>query len=201
MNSANGKPIKIYYDGIASDLSTAVGKAYYSGSAAASKKIGAPNNFSLVNEEAVEYAKEYHSLLTEEGASIINGEKVAWLSSERETTRDKIAGIIEEGVANGDSTDKIAQRLSTVWSEMDSRNTTIARTEIARAEYHGTINQYKKADVSKVQWITGDKACEQCSSIGDYHSGVYSIDDVPEIPVHPNCSCDVSAIVGDDDDE
>ena len=64
----------------------------------------------------------------------------------------------------------------------------IARTEMSYAYNEGALQDMKSTGViEEVKRILGDDACELCAEL----EGVYKINEVPEIPTHPNCECDI----------
>ena len=75
----------------------------------------------------------------------------------------------------------------------------IARTEMARVQNEAQIDSLKSADYKYCKWYAEPGACKACYEIstsnsgGNLPEGVYEIDDVPDIPVHPNCRCSIGA--------
>jgi len=72
------------------------------------------------------------------------------------------------------------------WAEM------IARTEGARLFIEAEMDQYKRANVRKFEWICGFSPCELCAPrCGKvYHKG-----NLPSIPAHPYCVCDLAPVI------
>lgn len=76
----------------------------------------------------------------------------------------------------------------------------LARTESAKVEFQIQHATAKKQGFDYVKWHAEPNACPRCLSISvssptKYGEGIYNIDDVPEIPQHPNCRCSISTYV------
>lgn len=72
---------------------------------------------------------------------------------------------------------------------------TVARTELARAQTMGAMALYKAMDVAKVLWMTTEGA-NVCAICAPFDGQTYGINDLPDdIPVHPNCACALSPVV------
>lgn len=73
----------------------------------------------------------------------------------------------------------------------------IARTETARVQYTAAMDLFKQQKQEYVIWIAEPVACRTCLDIADSNDygerGVYKLKDVPDLPVHPNCRCSISA--------
>ncbi|MDB8868178.1 minor capsid protein [Pediococcus acidilactici] len=69
----------------------------------------------------------------------------------------------------------------------------LARTESARVQTQAQLRSFKKYDIKTCKWHAEPSACKVCLEIASRNDGVYSIDDVPDLPVHPNCRCSISA--------
>lgn len=113
-----------------------------------------------------------------------------------ETTRAAIASDIEAAIADGLSTDELAELLADSYSFSDARAEMIARTEVAFADVQGNMASYRDAGVERKEWITaGDgDVSDECSA--NAAAGPIPIDDpFPDgsdgPPAHPNCRCDV----------
>lgn len=147
--------------------------------------------FNLIQEEAVAYGKEYGKLLENEGASIIDGKKVPWLKDLVKTTRTDVADTINIGLKEGKSMPKISRELKEIMSK-DINTMRIARTEVARIQSSGSVDRYKANNVKKMKWLCGGDPCEICQT---YCNRIFDINEVPEIPVHPNCTCDKAPVI------
>lgn len=78
----------------------------------------------------------------------------------------------------------------------------IARTESARIQTQAQLDSFHKFDYDYCKWVAEPSACDVCKEIsegGRTGRGIYRVDDVPDIPVHPNCRCSIAAYMPDDD--
>ena len=194
--------IDSYYEGIAQVAKTNAAKAHITGDLKAQAFLGFEFSDAMVQQEAVKYAREYGKLLTDEGASIIQGKKVPWLRDANKKTRASITDILKQGLKEGKPvTDiggkkavegTIAYDLKQYLGAEDARLTRIARTEIARFQSAGTLTRYKEAGVTQVKWLTADDPCPICAP---YSNQIFDMKDLPEIPVHPQCRCAYAPVV------
>lgn len=69
----------------------------------------------------------------------------------------------------------------------------LARTESARVQTQAQLRSFKKYHIKSCKWHAEPSACKVCLEIVSRNDGVYSVDDVPDLPVHPNCRCSISA--------
>lgn len=75
----------------------------------------------------------------------------------------------------------------------------IARTETARVQHEAQVDSLKAANYKYCKWYAEPGACKTCYEIsisnsgGNLSEGIYEVDDVPNIPVHPNCRCSIGA--------
>ncbi|MCD0434327.1 minor capsid protein [Lacticaseibacillus paracasei subsp. paracasei] len=82
----------------------------------------------------------------------------------------------------------------------------IARTESARIQTQAQLDSFNKFGYDYCKWVAEPSACDVCKEIsegGRAGRGIYRVDDVPDIPVHPNCRCSIAAYAPDaesDDD-
>lgn len=68
----------------------------------------------------------------------------------------------------------------------------LARTESARAQTLAQRDCYTDLGVKQVRWVAEPSACKTCTAIATEHDGIYSLNDVPAIPVHANCRCSMA---------
>ncbi|KAF0502288.1 minor capsid protein [Pediococcus pentosaceus] len=69
----------------------------------------------------------------------------------------------------------------------------LARTESARVTATAQLESFNKYGYKYVKWIAEPSACKICASIAATNDGIYTVNDVPTQPVHPNCMCSLSA--------
>src|SRR5690348_1952882 len=108
-----------------------------------------------------------------------------------ETTRNDLRNVVKdlfeiETPSLRDVEDRIQQ--AGIFS--DTRATMIARTEISRAQTQGNLASWRESkQVKTVRWqLSGDHdhddECDENAA-----GSPYKIDEVPELPAHPNCEC------------
>lgn len=123
-----------------------------------------------------------------------------WL--DQDALKAALGSAMTTGLIAGQSNQAIARNLR------DQVKTTIknhvyvterlARTETARVQYQAQIDSIKAADYKYVKWYAEPGACRVCQEINDNDEydlgyGVFPVDEVPQIPIHPNCRCSISA--------
>jgi hypothetical protein len=122
-----------------------------------------------------------------------------WLKDGSDEMRRGVESVIEDGFKEGKSSVKVTRELKEYFDETSTHDLEkVARTERARLESEGERENYRQNDIELVEWLLGDKACEECQEIAStdvgYGPGIYPIDDCPPIPVHNFCECDVAGI-------
>lgn len=76
----------------------------------------------------------------------------------------------------------------------------IARTEASRVSNASTMVCYKDAGIKKVKWLDSTEAikrskraksqvCTSCREKATTNGGIYDLDKVPPLPLHPHCRC------------
>lgn len=131
-----------------------------------------------------------------------------WLN--QDALKAQLDAVLSTGIIAGQSNQTIAKRLrdqvkSTVknHSYVTER---LARTETARIQYQAQIDSIKAADYKYVKWYAEPGACRVCQEINDNDEydlgyGVFPVDEAPQIPIHPNCRCSISAYWIDNKDK
>jgi len=121
-----------------------------------------------------------------------------------------IRTVLAEGLANGDSAKKIADKLVAAingkglgdlgitdslgrFIPAQRRAETLARTEIVRAHHRATINQYRSySDVgvyimAEILTAGDNQVCPACNAL---EGNFYTLDEAMNlVPQHPNCRC------------
>lgn len=140
---------------------------------------------------AAKRAAELVGMRRDDDGNLIQNPDAKWAISD--TTRDKLRKIIkdvfaEESPKLSDIEDRIEQ--SGIFS--DQRASMIARTEIARAQTQGNLDSWRHSGLVKtVEWILSadhdhDDECDQFAE-----NSPYVIDEVPDLPAHVNCQCQI----------
>lgn len=139
---------------------------------------------------------------------------------------DRIRATLAEGVAAGESTADLATRVREGGVFSASRAEMIARSESARAYGQGQIDAWKESGIVEgKQWLLAPEACEFCeaaaaifeaktigleeaffkkgSMLRGSQGGVLTLDyaDVDAPALHPNCRCDLIAVLSSTGEE
>lgn len=116
--------------------------------------------------------------------------------------KGQLDGLVSSAVIRGKSPQEMAKWLtgmvSSTVSNQEYAAERLARTEMARVQFEAQKNSIIDTGYKYVKWIAEGSACKACREIaykdnGYDECGVYKAKDVPDIPVHPNCMCSISA--------
>ena len=116
--------------------------------------------------------------------------------------KGQLDGLVSSAIIRGENPVKMAKRLTGMVSStvMDQEYAAerLARTEMARVQFEAQKKSIIDTGYKYVKWIAEGSACKVCREIaykdnGYDEDGVYKAKDVPDIPVHPNCMCSISA--------
>ena len=158
-------------------------QVFKSGVKEGAEQVGIYRKFPLLDKKAIAFLQDYNFEL---------------LTDVTETMRNKIKSQIRLGIINGEGVPKIAKRLvgrglpKGVMETASQRARVIVRTELARAHTEGRMYYYRGVGVKKVKIIGKGTDCPIC---GPYIGQIFDIDKAPHIPFHPNCTCDVVAVI------
>ncbi len=190
------------------DVSTTIAiNAHIAGDLEAIATLGLPVLENRVQAEAIKYGQGYRTLLQTEGASIIQGKKIAWLDNQVESTRDSVYAVIENGLQEGKPVASIGGKLApkgTIAYDLQElathdkayEYTRIARTETARIQNQGTLNRYKLNGITHVNVIDGTDFDEACA---EANGQVWTVEYAQAHELeHPNCTRTFSPVVPDD---
>lgn len=126
--------------------------------------------------------------------TLIENPDARWAISE--TTRDDIQELVTNAFLEKSSLKTLATQIQDAGAFSKSRAKTIARTEGKRAQTEGNMTGWRMSGVvSKVELLLSndhDKD-DECNEAEE--GGPYDLDDAPDVPLHPNCECVLSAIV------
>lgn len=116
--------------------------------------------------------------------------------------KGQLDGLVSSAVIRGESPQQMAKWLtgmvSSTVSNQEYAAERLARTETARVQFEAQKRSIIDTGYKYVKWIAEGSACKVCREIaykdnGYDENGVYKAKDVPDIPVHPNCMCSISA--------
>ncbi len=142
-------------------------------------------------------------------ADVINSsyQNATW-SERLWANQDELKGLLDnlltQAVIQGIGPIELARRISNQMGVKTYVAQRLARTETARVQDQAQMNSFKQYGYNKARWIAEPSACKTCLGIASDNDGIYSLDDIPIIPVHPNCRCsksaymDRNAIISDD---
>jgi SPP1 gp7 family putative phage head morphogenesis protein len=146
-------------------------------------QLGIYRQFPLIDKPALAFVQDY------------TYDQITGLS---EDVRQMIKSQIRLGIIQGEGVPELAKRLVNeglpkgVFDKVGERADMIARTELARAHTEGRRAYYNQAGVEWVRVIGKNPGCPIC---GQHIGQIYSIKDAPRIPFHPNCECDIEAVL------
>ena len=128
-----------------------------------------------------------------------------WIN--QDILKSKLDELLTAATIQGQSPLKIARKLRDQVAETvnNSRYVTerIARTESARIQTQAQLDSFHKFGYDYCNWVAEPSACDLCKGIsegGKNGKGIYRVDDVPDIPVHPNCRCSIAAYADEPND-
>lgn len=106
-----------------------------------------------------------------------------------DTTVNKVAYAIADGVNAGESVDDIGRALTKIIGD-PKRAELIAHTESARMLNQSAMYQYKAAGVTQWDLVLSAGACPTCSEIAA--ANPHDVEDARQPPIHPRCRCAAS---------
>lgn len=123
--------------------------------------------------------------------------------------KGQLDGLVSSAIIRGENPVKMAKQLTGMVSStvMDQEYAAerLARTETARVQFAAQKKSIIDTGYKYVRWVAEGAACRTCRKIahkdnGYDEEGVYKAKEVPDIPVHPNCMCSISAYWIDEDE-
>lgn len=101
---------------------------------------------------------------------------------------------VTECVATGKSPEKFTKVLMERFNVSYNNARRLARTEMAHVYNQSTLDKYKEAGITRVQILETDDAhtCEECRKL---NKKIFPINEVPELPIHPNCRGTYLAVI------
>ena len=110
--------------------------------------------------------------------------------------------VISNGIIQGQNPREMATKLKANVAKTiaNYRYVTerLVRTESARVQYRAQMDSLIANDYRFCKWHAEPGHCKVCGEIASNDPdgngrGIYEVDDVPIVPVHPNCRCSISA--------
>lgn len=116
--------------------------------------------------------------------------------------KGKLDGLIATQMIQGKNPREIAEKLTGLVSKTVSNHEYVTerlvKTESSRIMFTAQRDQLKRGGYKYCEWYAEAKACKICRKIAnnpsEYGDGIYKLNSVPEIPVHPNCMCSIGGL-------
>jgi hypothetical protein len=191
--------VEQYYKDYVVTLTRGALRAYLVAAIETAQRYGRPIDEHLIQQAALDFSVKYGAMLTDEGASIINGEKKSWLSDSVKEERQKIVEIIQRGIAEGKApgvkervkggytAGTIAADLEGYFQDRRSHASTVARSEVRRIQNLSRLDTWDRWNVQEVDVLDGGTptSCEECNgNNGQRWTTEYAR--IHEL-THPNC--------------
>ena len=120
--------------------------------------------------------------------------------------QDKLNKLLVNKVFEGTSVAKLIPQIEEAFNVKRHIAERIARTETSRVLNQASLNTYRQAGLTKVKWLDSTEAikgstkkkalvCKECREVATYNDGIYGINEVPQIPLHPHCRCTVTPVL------
>ena len=144
-------------------------------------------------------SKEVQEQITKQIAGA-NFSKRIW--ADIDGLKGTLDGLVSTAIIRGDNPKTMAKWITGMVSAAVGNQRYVAerlaRTETARVQFEAQQKSILDAGYKYVKWMAEGNACKLCREIaykdnGYDEDGVYKAKDVPDIPVHPNCMCSISA--------
>lgn len=115
-----------------------------------------------------------------------------WKDKERLIENLK-TGLINT-VAKGDSWGELSKQIKSAFDVSFNDARRLVRTELTHIQNQSTIDKYINEGITKVRYIAEPDCCEHCR---EHSNKVFKIENVPDLPMHPNCRCAIIPIIED----
>ena len=131
---------------------------------------------------------------------------VAGLNKGTFMVQDKLNKLLANKILDGTSVVKLSKEIEATFNIKKHIAERIARTETSRVLNQASLNTYKQAGLTKVKWLDSTEAirsskrnktlvCKDCRKVATHNGGIYPIDEVPSLPLHPHCRCTVTPVI------
>lgn len=119
------------------------------------------------------------------------------INTNSQVLNDRLSKDLQDMICLGKSPNKIKAELARDFKTAYHNADRLIRTEASHIYNTAARDSYKAAGVQRVEFYPESDCCEECEE----YKGEYNIDDLPLLPVHPNCRCCYIPIVSLTDDE
>lgn len=125
----------------------------------------------------------------------------------QDALKARLDAVLNLGIIEGSSNAEMARRVKDLIKDTVTNHQyvaeRIARTESARVQHAAQLKSLKDNGYEYCKWYAEPGACKFCVEIAEtdeenIEPGVYTVKDVPMVPVHPNCRCSIGAYVPDE---
>lgn len=142
-------------------------------------QLGVAVDWMLVNQAALEYARQYGFQL---------------VSNITATTAQQTAVEFEKWIVSGEPQAELAKRIASIFGV--ARAELIASTEATRIFADANLRAWRERKIGKVKWQTAvdERVCPIC---GPLHNSVLSINNEIMPPAHPRCRCWLLPVVAE----
>ena len=199
----------IEWDGLVPDLADPLKTITKAGGARALAELEITDRQMLsdVNEVASDWADsraaEMVGMRRLSSGRLVQNPEAQWTISDK--TRDDLRQIVTEAFEKKTTMKELADQIQGAGTFSEYRAHMIAATETIRAENQGNLAGWRQSgQVEELDWLLSadhDDAASDCECADNADGGPYPIDEAPELPAHPNCTCSlvVARLVGQDE--
>ncbi|KRM83938.1 phage protein F-like protein [Limosilactobacillus coleohominis DSM 14060] len=125
----------------------------------------------------------------------------------QDALKARLDAVLNLGIIEGSSNAEMARRVKYLIKDTVTNHQyvaeRIARTESTRVQHAAQLKSLKDNGYEYCKWYAEPGACKFCVEIAEtdeenIEPGIYTVKDVPMVPVHPNCRCSIGAYVPDE---
>jgi hypothetical protein len=134
---------------------------------------------------------------------LVRNPDAQWTISDK--TRDDLRQIVTEAFEKKTTMKELADQIQGAGTFSEYRAHMIAATETIRSENQGNLAGWRTSgQVLELDWVLSadhDDAASDCECGDNADGDPYPIDEAPELPAHPNCTCAlvVARLVGQEE--
>lgn len=114
------------------------------------------------------------------------------------TNTNALAAKLEQDITDyiilGKSRAQIVNQISVDFKVSWNKADRLFRTESAHVATEAAKESYKRANITKVKWIHGNRHCD-CPICVERDGKIYDLTSAPTLPAHPNCVCCLAPVV------
>ena len=114
------------------------------------------------------------------------------------TNTNALAAKLEQDITDyiilGKSRAQIVNQISVDFKVSWNKADRLFRTESAHVATEAAKESYKRANITKVKWIHGNRHCD-CPICAERDGKIYDLTSAPTLPAHPNCVCCLAPVV------